>query len=257
MNELLTDQQVLNRTTAAEWESYETHRRRVTDVVLATAAFRGGRLCVLGAGNCNDLDLVALAGVFNEIHLVDVDGDAVEAALRRQQVAPPMVVVHGGVDVAAGTTWADGMEPLDVVLSAGLLTQLIDSAVKRAHENDAVDLGLAVSAAHVRLLVELVRPEGCGVLVTELVSSDTFPELNEMRADRLGSATLHLIAKRNFFTGTNPFVLTRMVESDPKVAWACVTAPWRWRIGTDRSYLAYAIVFGNSPARPTRPSSRA
>lgn len=248
MNVLLAEQQALNRATAGEWASYAPHRRRIASLLIEPAR-GGGRLCVLGAGNCNDLDLWGLAGVFDEIHLVDLDGEALAAALRRQRVISRRVIVHGGVDVAGGTDWAEGVAPFDTVLSAGLLTQLIASAVEGVpEEEESIEVGLAVRTAHLRLLVRLVRPGGCGGLVTELVSSDTFPELDGLPADRLGSAARQLIAERNFFTGTNPVVLTRALRDDPSVAWVRATGPWRWRIGAHRSYLAYGLIFGAAAA---------
>ena len=55
---------------------------------------------MLGAGKCNDLDLGALAGVFDEIHLVDLDRAALASAVSRE---PPDVrarlVPHAGVDL--------------------------------------------------------------------------------------------------------------------------------------------------------------
>ena len=37
-----------------------------------------------GAGNCADIDLEQLGAAFQSIHLVDIDGDALERARARQ-----------------------------------------------------------------------------------------------------------------------------------------------------------------------------
>ena len=75
----------LNRETADSWRTFADHRARVTALALEA----GGETCaVLGAGNCNDLDLEALAQRHREIHLVDLDREAVTRARERQ---PPTV----------------------------------------------------------------------------------------------------------------------------------------------------------------------
>jgi hypothetical protein len=221
---------------------------------------------VLGAGNCNDLNLTILTRVFDEIHLVDLDGEALAAGLSRQRVASRSgVVLHGGVDLAGlAEATARQNDPadtdallrachahhpglletsFDVVLSAGLLTQLIDTASTLLARESSPEFVLTVRTAHLRILVDVLRPGGSGVLVTELVSSDTFPELNRLPAHQLGAAARKLIDDRNFFTGTNPIALTRLLASDPHVTGVRLTEPWLWHLGAGRSYLAYALTF--------------
>src|SRR5687767_6985847 len=72
-----------NRDVRDLWERYRGHRQRVTAEILALApagAEPGGRVCLLGAGNANDLELEALASRFDEIHLVDIDPGALSRA---------------------------------------------------------------------------------------------------------------------------------------------------------------------------------
>src|SRR5437660_103300 len=59
-----------NRETAEGWQPFAEHRARVTGLLLPGAR----RLAVLGAGNCNELDLTALGDAYREIHLADPDG---------------------------------------------------------------------------------------------------------------------------------------------------------------------------------------
>src|SRR6185369_4130463 len=56
---------------ASDW--YTPHRRRVMDELPRVP----GDLCVLGAGNCADIDFEFLAKRFDEIHLVDIDENAI------------------------------------------------------------------------------------------------------------------------------------------------------------------------------------
>src|SRR5436190_15167601 len=73
-----------NREVRDLWQRYAGHRQRVTAELLALP---GDRLCLLGAGNANDLDLEALAARFAEIHLVDLDPGALSRATGRQSPA--------------------------------------------------------------------------------------------------------------------------------------------------------------------------
>src|SRR5664279_417651 len=77
-----------NRATADGWDRFADHRARQSDLALDA----GGRtLGVLGAGNCNDLDLDRLAAAFEVIDLVDLDREAVQQARARQ---PPGVAAR-------------------------------------------------------------------------------------------------------------------------------------------------------------------
>ena len=59
---------------------------RIEQLLLPDVSHPAGRLCVLGAGNCNDLDLRRLSERFDEIHLIDLDPAALGEAVRRQGV---------------------------------------------------------------------------------------------------------------------------------------------------------------------------
>src|SRR5262245_40861383 len=99
----LTAQQIGdNAASRGHWDCYADHRARVTALLRPDPAARPGRLCVLGAGNCNDLDLAALAALYREVHLVDLDPDALAFGVQRQGVAGRSgVFCHGNIDVTA------------------------------------------------------------------------------------------------------------------------------------------------------------
>ena len=137
---------------ADDWTLYAEHRTHLTDVLLCSTAKAGGKLCLLGAGHCNDVDLERLAATFAEIHLVDIDAKALDEAKARQSPeVRSRVVTHGNVDLAGLTPkrlrkWrtrppssheveASGIatlewilerlpRPFDVVASTCVLTQL-------------------------------------------------------------------------------------------------------------------------------------
>ena len=164
---------------ARRWESFQRHRDRVTSLCVAAARGGTGRLSVLGAGNCNDVDLPVLLQTFREVHLVDLDSQALQFGVERQLTGGSSgsgrVVLHGGVDMTGIAerlaAWSQGQppqqselrecaelasscplmelaEPFDVVASVCLLSQLIDAVRMSigANHPQFVDLALRVRA---------------------------------------------------------------------------------------------------------------
>jgi hypothetical protein len=89
-----------NRRSKDDWGLYAEHRRRLTATILEVTAADARTLCLLGAGNCNDVNLDELAARFTAIHLVDIDAAALDRARARQ--APEVrarLHPHGGVDL--------------------------------------------------------------------------------------------------------------------------------------------------------------
>jgi hypothetical protein len=261
------------------------------------------RLCVLGAGNCNDIDLARLERIFEEIVLVDLDREALETGRSRQRLdVADRLKCLGEIDVTGclsrTATWsaesqlgepdlvalATGADirqwPIvpyfDVVASTCLLSQLIGSldhslTSRHPHFVDAVQ---SVRSGHFRTVAALLKPGGRMVFFSDVVSSDTCPELlQSSEVDRVASTSLvaglsligpmtrpiprqletesnvhrivsHAIKSGNFFTGLNPVVIHKLLKSDPEIAplFADVAfiAPWRWQCGR-RTYAVYAI----------------
>jgi hypothetical protein len=80
---------------ASDW--YTSHRRRLMDELPRVS----GDLCVLGAGNCADVDFEHLAKRFDQIHLVDIDEDAITRSRDRQPKAlRERIVLHGDRDLS-------------------------------------------------------------------------------------------------------------------------------------------------------------
>lgn len=85
--------------------SFAGHRARLMDwVSRAGAGDRaepGRTVLVLGVGNASDLDLPFLASRFDAVHLVDLDGAALERARARQTAGvADKLVLHGDVDLS-------------------------------------------------------------------------------------------------------------------------------------------------------------
>jgi hypothetical protein len=275
-NPIVSRQASLNQATAAGWDLFASNRDAVGRLLASVSRSAGNRLCVLGAGNCNDIDLSRLLSRFAEIHLIDIDRDAVAAGVERQRACGhARIHVHAPVDVTgiidllaawrvrspgdhdidAGIRRAiafQGLGPgagFDVVLSTCILTQLIDAVVTTlggTHPR-TFDLVLAVRARHLRLLVELLALGGTGLLVSDIVSSDTLPALLSAADGDLWDLMRRAVEARNFFTGANPFAIGAAFQKDPALAPHIedvrLIRPWRWSIGAERAYLVSALTF--------------
>jgi hypothetical protein len=236
-------------------------------------ANQAGRLCVLGAGNCNDLDLAALSASYREVHLVDLDQEALAQAVAHQRPADAgRLYLHGGIDLtgildqlaapcsasasdddqfekalrgAAGSS-VDLPGPFEVVASVCVLTQLIEAVLLssfRSHPR-LFDLALAVRTRHLQQLVDLIAPGGSGLLVTDVVSSESYPPLAHTPEVELPRTLQRLIAERNFFHGVNPIVLATLLRTEgalaAQVAECELLPPWLWDFGP-RTYAVCAL----------------
>ena len=179
------------------------HRGNRCGVKTSTA----GRLCVLGAGNANDLDLPILAGAFEQIHLADLDPEALRQAIERH---PELDSCHPAaqrlVDLSGIAAQLDNLdhpprsrttirrthhsrsrrhprrnlpEAFDVVASTCLLSQLMNAAVAAVGESEPrlLELLAAIRIGHLRLLANVVAPGGTGLLFTDIASSDDTPAI--------------------------------------------------------------------------------
>ena len=270
-----------NRSTRDHWAYFASHRAQIQRLVVPELGSRGERsLCVLGAGNCNDVDLKALAEAFAEVHLVDLDASALNAALHRQGVdSSGQVRIHGGVDLTGiaprFSHWekappslfevdeaaADALRlpppaiggPFDVVLSPCLLSQLVGYAsdvLGDSHPRRR-DLLLALRTRHLRMLVDLLKPGGLGVLACDVASSDGVPALGAARKPDLSDLLNRLTYTGRHFDGLAPQAVEAALRSDPLVAPLIANVqlvrPWLWHLGPKRTFLVYAVCVRRSP----------
>lgn len=228
-------------------DAFAAHRARLMELVGLGGVEQ--RLLVLGVGNASDLDLRLLTERFAEVHLVDLDGAALERAKARQ---PPSVqarlALHADVDLSGllehVDDWGDAFpEPrllgaaavgaarglvarlgsFDVVLSTCVLSQL-GLPFRRnwvAPASTWANLSAALNAVHLATLA------GCtgrrGVLAFDVQEQDGAlspdPELVLAQLRSPGLAAL--------------------------VASPQLSAPWQWQLGSVPQTV-YAIEF----ARP-------
>jgi hypothetical protein len=267
--ELLEHQRYNNRTSFGDWQRFAGHRARMTDLVLTAP---GSSLAVLGAGNCNDLDLAQVAGAFQAIHLVDLDEEAVQGARSRQPEAVAAKLIsrapidlsgafaelprlRGKVVSAAELEALSQMalekvaaalpERFDTVLSACLLSQIMFSAyVALGSHLQLVQIGSALAVAHLLALRALARPGGHVLLVTDTVSSNTYP-LRERWGEQPPLALLaQLNQANNVFSGTALSFVRRVLATEASLLAESplLVEPWLWDMNDDVTLLVYAVV---------------
>lgn len=281
MTTLKALQQSRNRESSDAWSLYEPHRRRVTSLILDALPTASddtdaiARVCLLGAGNCNDVDLQTLTARCATVRLVDLDATALHDAAARQQLeghsaiqVQPACDVTGifeqldpgeqpatepdssvvAREIAVLTEQSDAWAPeslptdFDVVASVCLLSQLVDGVLRRFPDpQTALPLLQAVRRRHLRLLLEHCRPGGCALLVSEVVSSDSAPDLPGVPDASLPQHLKHLLESQNFFTGLHPGIILQELHNDPSiqplVGSVRTAAPWKWPF----LYRTYAV----------------
>jgi hypothetical protein len=274
MNRLTATQRRWTEQTAEHWLLAAGHRQRVMHLIETVAPAFGGRVCILGAGNCNDLDLPRLIERFAEVVLVDLDADALRRAAERQGVfSAGALRLHSGQDLtgvwedlerlshepyraelldgvlarAANPSLAGLAAAFDVVVSTCVVSQLLLAVVSALEETHPrfLDLLTAVRRGHLRLMTDLAAPGGSILLVTDFVSSDSAPEIDAAAEYQLPALARRLVEGGNFFHGLNPAVVASLWTNDHKLAAETtglqVAHPWRWDFGI-RRYLVTAFL---------------
>jgi hypothetical protein len=275
-----------NRQARDDWQLFTGHRARLTAAISGLA--EGGVLCLLGAGNCNDVDLGALAGQYSEIHLVDIDGAGLDRARQRQDPeVRRRLVAHGGVDLsgvlgridrwkskppdqrALDEAVAEGSAAIaralpagvvDVTVSCCLMSQLgwcAEVALGQDHPA-VVDIKIAIIGVHLRTLAALCRPGGVALLASDVISSDHYP-LDELPPDEdLRALADRLLPQRELvYLSASPVLVARTLRQDPvlRAAFTAPTAlePWLWTGRLGRTYLVYPQLvrrLGSSTSTP-------
>jgi hypothetical protein len=279
--EILGRRQVaFNATSRDQWDRFSEHRRRLTALLARQATVERSRLCVLGAGNANDLDLTALLAAHREVHLVDIDSEALAGGVERQGVARhPRLRVHGGVDVTAALGMLSDWTPMselapadfdamaawpssraavflpggfDRVASTCLLSQILETAAHSLGEGhrQLIEVQAALRAGHLRLMARLAAPAAEAVVVSEVVSSRFLAELPALAEEGLAGLLPGLGRTGNHFRGVHPRQLLAALWGDPSIkpliAATVALKPWRWRLH-DETYLVGGIGFRLTP----------
>ena len=275
-NSLTNLQKQRNESSASSWDIAQPHRHNVTNHLLRYHLPANSRLCILGAGNCNDLDLATLAGTFESVDLVDIDRSAVEKGVANQRLGDSSnITIHGELDVTgvwdqlaaiansddkpdaaidalirSSEEWTgfNGLGDFGTVASTCLLSQLHDGILKAVGEKHDryFELIASIRQRHFQLLYDMVCLGGTAMVITDFVSSETAPDLPMLSGRALSSRLEQMIVNHNFFTGLNPMRLTALLH-DADFFTGAVTdqacsAPWLWNLGP-RHYAVAALRF--------------
>ncbi|MES1204373.1 MAG: hypothetical protein ABUS79_00415 [Pseudomonadota bacterium] len=277
----VNEQVIANRSALGHAASFAGHRDRLTREIVQRAPPGSdggqGRLCLLGAGNAHDVDLSLLADAFAEIHLVDIDREALDAARARvPEAVRARLRLHAPIDIsgswdrlqewgpgsaspsedavradvaraAAGVVAAVPGGPFDVVVSCCMLTQLqltlLQSVGDRHPAFEA--LRASINAVHVRVIAGLTGPGGHGLLVTDLTSDATYPLDTVGAGDDLRKLMADLVAVGNVMHAAHPGLLSAEIRRDPALAAAFgvrfPVGPWLWNNGPERIFLVYGL----------------
>ena len=264
-----------------DWTLYRGHREHFTAALVARAPTPAGRLCLLGAGKCNDVDLERLAEAYSEIHLVDIEPPAVASAVARQSPAvrarlrPQVPVDLAGLsgkrigkwqrkpptnaELAAfesatvASTVARLPGPFDVVASACILTQLSFALRQSLGERHALlgPIRSAILTTHLRTLIALTRVGGSVVFASDVVSSTSYPALDTLPGDADLNAVLRSVtdAGASYFAA-NPKLISDALRYHPELSDHTsepeLLTPWLWAGPLGRTYLVYALTFTRS-----------
>jgi hypothetical protein len=247
-----------NRRTADAWDRYESHRNRLAQILLKIKFDNTcSRLGILGAGNLNDFDLRVWIQHFRQIVLVDIDREAVERGLARQSLTHhERIVIVAPWDLTDSDDSNDDSAriphgPFDVVVSSGLLSQLIEIIVlpQSDPQTQAANF-LHLRRQHIRLLFNSLTPTGSILFVNDVVSSDTFSGLKHVPEASLGSFTKQLLEEGNFFIGNHPGVILNEIEQISRElqinAQFDFHPSWLWQIGPNKHHLMWGMTIHNN-----------
>lgn len=258
-------------------KTYEQHRQKTMELVSLAAAELSGvaerTVSVLGAGNCMDLDLQQLAMLFHKVTLLDVDRRAVESGVNAvESLQTSRVEILAPIDLAfpLATTQAAALSgtdsiaqfckqlesplatlsvaPADVVVSTCVLSQILSVLTNLVADKHPQFLSLiqAVRRGHLVRMLQLLKPGGRGILISDLVSSETTPSLSSIDSVSLPKLLAQALATGNFFSGLHPGIMLQDLETGlniaPYIESPVMVAPWRWQMGP-RTYAVYAINF--------------
>lgn len=271
-SQVAAHERVANENGRADWTLYAEHRESLTSLLLG-ACPQGGSIALLGAGNCNDVDVEALLAHVGQVHLIDIDREAISSARARlpeslrsrvflhapielsglfdvwsklQRRVPTFTEMDAWPAVGVKNVQAALPEKFDVVASCCVLTQMSWGLHQSLGPNCGYETQAreALVAAHLRSLCALAAG-GKALLACDMISTEYYP-LDDLAPDTdLKALMERLISEQNYYQGANPALVRRLLRRDVVVSQAAKTAtwhaPWLWRGPKQRTYLVYAL----------------
>jgi hypothetical protein len=275
----IEEQLSTNRSAIEHFAAFAPHRERLTRALCDHAAPEA-RLCVLGAGNCYDLDLAELTRHFREVHLVDLDSAALaRASTRLDGPARDRLVCHAPVDLSGALERIDAWQrmqtspeelaawpaaaarriaerlpgPFELVASTCLLSQLHFSMLNVLGDQHRLfePVRQLLNLVHLRTLARLIAPSGRALLVNDLASDEmiaqsgadaSLPPLELARELERRGAVIHVLRPGllRWAVGEDPALRGAVRLSEPEAAWF-------WQVGPDQSFLVCTQLLQPAP----------
>jgi hypothetical protein len=167
-----------------------------------------------------------------------------------KKTVPSLADVRQAVKESSAAETPELGGPVDVVLSSCLLSQLVGyatDALGGERHPGFKELVCEIRARHLHLMLDLLGPGGTGLLICDLVSSDSRDDLARVPEHELSGLVRKLAGDRNFFSGLYPDAILAALRDEPRLAGSAtdvrLLAPWLWRLGPLRTFLVYAIRF--------------
>ena len=259
------------------WQNTSFHRNQVFKVLNASTKVEKPTLCVWGAGECNDLDLIRIVRRFSEITLADIDAESLAKGLELQNESSEKIELVGGLDISgvhelvkkygeldadasdserselvsqiqkvAGDHRLEALSEYDVVVSVCMLSQLQNHLTENFDVEDPAfgDLLKLTRQRHLEMLLEHTKPGGSAILVTDFTSSDSLPSLANASSEMVTDGQMKAIVEGNHFHGLNPLSIQADLENhnsiSSQIAKCVRTKPWIWN-ATNRHYACVGI----------------
>ena len=265
-----------NRRDPGNWERYSQHRRRVHEGVCVDGY--GGEIAVLGAGSCADIELEFLCKHFDEVHLVDLDGEVIERARDRLPLAARnKTTLHGDIDFSGfleridefGEAFPSPQElgPLGVKAAQSIAARLagpfrrtvstcVLSQLLAPYQENLVTssanweyLSATLIAVHLITLARVTRPGGSCFMAFDVLSSDAVPAMRDLQgepSERLEELIVPQARAAGAGPNPDPAALLLLLAS-PQLAGVVtpprLSTPWLWEIAPDTVQLVYGLSF--------------
>lgn len=269
----IKQQKEANKESLKYFKDFEEHRRQQTDFILSSGT-KNGRLCVLGAGNCFDMDLARITAHFAEVHLVDIDRDAIRRAQARLSgAAAKKVILHGPVDVsgcnkhlenwrdckvtpetlfefpenAAGRITAQLPGPFDCVVSSCLISQILFTCTEVMGEQHPLLQAALITllVTHLRVMVALTKHGGRALWITDVSSNRIAPLSGSTNIDNKLDLLDELASRNQIFNYLDPMLIRDLALQDPylsaKTSMDPLQRAWLWRNGPQDTFLVYGF----------------
>ena len=236
-------QNLVGRHENTPYERALTHRSAVM-LMLPGGGDQGrrGMACVLGAGECHDLDLPELLNRHHEVHLVDLNCTPVRSGLEQQELSSRGRVFCHEEDVSGAVELLDefsksrderlidkllsqempesisAIGQFEVLVSANMLPELMGRAlVSLGIEHPRLaEVMAALRLAHIQTMLNMTRPGGQALLVTEVTTSQHIPELAAAPED-LNAILRAPESVRRMNPGCNPAFIDKVLRETPAI----------------------------------------